>query len=219
LQLQWASAHVFDPQSGAEIPGAEIDGGPLDDAAVRATVALAVGDASVPLPWDKAACGVPAYCITFPMPPPSQSSYAVTTTLAGSQYPSDAGSAQWNLTADPPSFVGAITSPEAGIALQGSSSGGAADLQVTWVPEPADFVTVTLFEDQTPSGPTSTWTTVYASPAPQDPSTTEAVIPGQDVADAGDYLLNVQYSKANCPSAADGCVVSSMVADTLFTVR
>jgi hypothetical protein len=37
--------------------------------------------------------------------------------------------------------------------------------------------------------------------------------------DAGAYLLNVAFAKANCPASADGCVLASAVAVSQFTAQ
>ncbi|HEV3191370.1 MAG TPA: hypothetical protein VGY54_12770, partial [Polyangiaceae bacterium] len=72
-KLDWASARVLDPATGSEIMGA--------DSGV--SVAIAIGDASVPLLWTPSAPS-PSFYVAFGGSLPAQPDYTVTTTWAPS---------------------------------------------------------------------------------------------------------------------------------------
>jgi hypothetical protein len=211
LQLQVAAAQVFDPGN--------------TDLIQNAGVAIGVGDASTNMPWlgepDGGDGGVGgAYQAEFPLPTPAQSSYTVTVS-----HPSF-GSAPttWQVVADPPSFDGTITSPmsgttvpvgrpDAGCGVDGGATGGG-DLNVTWSEQPqADYETLQLF----PS-PASGATAAYSS-QPKEFDETSDCIPGAKIQRPGSYILNVAYSKTNCPFTADGCVYSDAVAVAAITAQ
>jgi hypothetical protein len=115
-QVNGASAHVYDPMTGAELTNAAVN--------------LSVGGASVPMPWDPLA-RVPSYRVTFDAGIPAQPAYTVSTSAW------DAGAA---LVAAEPTFTGAITLPEAGASVATGA------LAVDFMPEPeADFEIVEVF--------------------------------------------------------------------------
>ena len=201
---------------GATARLAEVMGG-------SSTVSLLVGNSEQTMPYDLAA---QAYTVTFAQPPvlAAQPTYRIT-----SSSPS-ASTANWQLVADPPTFTGTITQPPPGAVLPAGEA-----ICVTWTQEPADYVAVELFKRDS----RGSWISIYNSspPEPADvPATsscdgggasagaTALTIPGvlEDGGVgtlAGSYLLNVSFTKANCPATADGCVHSSTVANELFTVQ
>jgi hypothetical protein len=190
MQLQWVLAHVFDPATGDEI--------------VRsATVSIVAGGSPQTIPWSAAdAGGVNGYFRQFAPPPPAQASYTVSVSAPQlGQAP-----ATFQLVADVPAFDGAIVAPDGGAPVDAGQP-----LSVTWAAEPqADYEVVQIF---TSSGLAS----VYVSPQPDPPDqTTETIVPGLD---AGSYLLNVSYSKTNCPATADGCVQANTVSAGAFAAQ
>jgi hypothetical protein len=202
LAIRSARAHVFDPSSGSEILG-------------TASVAITVGGVTLPMPWDS---GELAYFLELSTPLLAQANYTVTT----SDPSLDAGTASWLLIADPPLFDGEITLPVTG---SGSVPVGQ-PLVVTWTPEPADYVSLELFENEG-AGDAASWQITYPSPGappPGAPPLTLAPdagttsIPGSSLATAGAYLLNLAYSKSNCPVTADGCVSAAAIAAATFNV-
>ncbi len=207
LALQSVRAHVYDPASGSEIP-------------VTASVAITVDGMSIPLPWDSTAY---AYFLELSPPLPAETSYTVTM----SDPSLDGGLTSWRLVADPPSFDGEITSPVTEVADSGTLPAGQ-PLVVTWTPEPADYVSLQLFENEI-EGDAASWQITYPPPpgtlAPSmqppltfAPDASTATIPGASLSTAGAYLLNVAYSKSNCPVTADGCVSAAAIAAATFAV-
>jgi hypothetical protein len=171
--------------------GAEITSG--------ATVTLSNGDASTPLaPTVLAPDPTPVWFAALAQP--AQPTYTVT-----AQHPAFDGGIVLQLVADPPAFDGTITSADAG-------ANGA--LHVVWSPEPqAGYETVTVYPETADGGIVGT--AVFASPTP-DPAgqTSETTGP----LEAGTYVVNVAYTRANCPSSAGGCVQAATVAATTTTV-
>lgn len=196
MSISWARAHLFDPATGSEITG----GG---------SVALQIGDASTPLPWDTTSA---AYVYTFPEPPPAQPTYTFTT-----QASADAGVATWELVANPPDVDGGITAPTAGAAVSGS-----APISVGWTPEPVDYVSLELFQnDGTPDA--AVWNLVY--PAANDESAAiHSAVEGTGTISVdggfapGQYVLNVDYENSSCPATSDGCVAAASAAAENLTL-
>ncbi len=190
---QWASAHVFDPSSGSELEGS-------------AQVGVSIGGTPVGLPWvaaDAGAAGASSYFVQFSPPPAAQATYTLVTTAPGL----GSGAATWTLRADPPSFDGVIATPTDGATVPVGTA-----LSVTWNPEPsADYELTEVFQK---SG--AAWKSTYTSPQPNDSTVTSETIPNLP---AGQYLLNVALTKANCPPAADGCVLAAAIAAVEFTVQ
>jgi hypothetical protein len=207
-KLDWASARVLDPATGRELMG--------DDSGV--SVAIAIGDASIPMLW-KPNAPSPSFYVAFGGSPPAQPDYIVTTTWPPSF---DAGPTTSLLSAAPPDFAGAVTSPspDASVAANGS-------LDVAWTAQPqADYEIVEVFEKLATDGGPAPWGLTYVSPKPESPGSMGVHIGGDDdsgsdagtpLPGAGRYLINVFYTKANCPPSKDGCVYATTVADTIFS--
>jgi hypothetical protein len=207
LQLVSATARVFDPTTGVEI----IDGG--------ATVSIAVGDASVSLPWNGIASDSQEYGLQPSPPLPAQPTYVVSV----STLPDAGAPSQWNVIADPPLFDGKILSLGAGGAPDAAVDATVSaeqPLAPTWSPPPAtmgamsaDYMLVELFESQADAG---TYALQYQSPNPESPETTQENIAGSFLPDPAPYLLDVAYVKAHCDITAAGCVHASAVAAVTF---
>jgi hypothetical protein len=194
--VDWASARVFDPSTGAAL--------------ADAGVSIAIGATSVPMPW--VATSKPgAYFVTFAPQTPAQSSYTITASdpaLGG-------GVRTWGLVPDPPAFAAAITAP-----ADGTSVPTTAPVTVEWQAQSsADFEFLSLFQQ----GDGGAWLPLYSSPGPLRPDVSQALLPtlgaGGRQLDPGAYLVDVSYAKANCPSSADGCVLARSVASARFTAR
>jgi len=192
MQLQWVLAHVFDPTTGAEIKGPATAGG--------ATVSILVGGTSQAIPWSGPDGGVGAYFFQFASAPAAQASYMVSVTSptqAVGTYP---------LVAEVPAFDGTVVSPDGGAPVDAN-----APLPVVWTPEPqADYEVVQIFQS-------SGFASVYVSPQPDPPDSVQETV--QAGVAAGRYLLNVSYSKTNCPLTASGCVQANTVAAANFTAE
>jgi hypothetical protein len=196
MTVSWARAHVFDPSTGSEITGG-------------ASVAIDVGDASTPLPWDMASG---AYIYDFADPPPAQPTYTFTTQTSDAAAPMT-----WQLVANPPDVSGAITAPDAGASLSGGGP-----ITVGWTPEPVDYVSLELFQnDGTPDA--AAWNLVYpvandegdAIHAPGEAMGTIGIDGGFAT---GQYLLNVDFENSSCPPTADGCVAAASAAAERFSI-
>jgi hypothetical protein len=193
-QVQWASAHVFDPSLGEEL--------------LTAQVSVDIGGASTAMPWQSAEAGLGAssYWVEFAQSPAAQPSYSVLTAdpALGSR------PVAWTLLADPPSFEGSITSP-----ADGATVAASAPLAVTWAAVPdADFELTELFV----RSDAGAWAGAYTSPQPNDATLATETIPAAALP-PGHYLLNLAFAKANCPVAADGCVLASAIAAVQFTAQ
>jgi hypothetical protein len=171
------------------------------DAVIDASVSITVGDASVPLPWAPGG-DPPSYRATFEAGTPAQATYTV-------------WSSSWDgaarIVAPTPSPVGAITSPAAGATIE--DDGGT--LGIDWALEPSDFEVVELFA-QSDGG----WTPTYVSPTAIPPgvdNTGSLSSQGVDL-DAGTYLVNVVYVRANCVATGGGCVQAGSIAAESFTL-
>jgi hypothetical protein len=165
------------------------------------SVAVEIGDASIPLPYSSMQMG---YFLQLASPLPAQALYTVLTAPL-----SDASSpVSWTLSSNPPATAGTLVLP----APNAQVSAGQ-DLQVTWSSgAEADYVSVTLF--RTVAGG---YAVAYsASSVPLD--TTIVSVPAVDIV-AGSYLLNVGFVRANCPPERDGCVHSSRVVSQQLTAQ
>jgi hypothetical protein len=195
FEVYSAEALVFDPTSGAPITGS-------------ASVAIKIGNTVTPMPWAAAAGGTMAYIVEFPRAsmPTAEAAYTITTSAAALG-PSPVS---WQLAAAPPAFTGSIMSP-ANLATVTHGQ----PLPVRWPAQPAaDYVVVELFNQVM-----GQWSPIYESPLPDGPDVTTETIPASKVAAAGPYLLNVDFSTASCPPAADGCVLSSTAAEAQVTAQ
>jgi hypothetical protein len=191
-QVQWASAHVFDPSLGSEI-------------ANRAVVSAVIGGAPTAMPWVVPQVGSPSYFVEFSPPPAAQPSYTILT--ADPSF--GAKPVAWNLVAAPPSFDGTITAPADGATVSANTP-----LVVSWGAQPAaDFILTELFQ-RVDGG----WIQPYTSPQPNDSSVTSETIPKGTLI-PGQYLLNVAFASASCPATADGCVLASSIAVAQFTAQ
>jgi hypothetical protein len=189
LAVDYALAHVFDPATGGEVSGA--------------AVSLAVGASSTTLPWTATLPGNAGagYFATFSSPPAAQPTYTVTIT-----YPAGSPPVPYELVADPPAFDGTVT------ATPTSSSA----VNVSWSSEPqADYEVVEVYRSQGDAGYDPT--PAYISALPDSPDAASETIDG-GVLEAGKYLVNVAYAKANCPADAAGCVIAESVAGQTVTV-
>jgi hypothetical protein len=192
MQLDWVLARLFDPATGSEITSG-----------AQAAVTVG-GSAGVTTPLAVTALGSAGqhYYVAFSQPPAAQPTYVVT-----ASHPAfgDAG-LSLGLVADPPAFDGTITFPDGGTA--------SSPVTVTWTAEPlADFEAVALYAVQDgglASAP------AFVSPQPNPPDQTSETV---GAVEAGTYLVNVAYTKANCPADAGSCVQAAAVAATTVTVR
>jgi hypothetical protein len=116
LQVQWASARVYDPKSGRA----------LSDA----TVTLRAGPANVPMPLQDVAGSKLHYAT--PKDLGGGTSFEMETTHAAL-----GGSLTWRLSAEPPTFDVAVHAPAGGAKLPRS-----APFEVRWAPQPASSYTV-----------------------------------------------------------------------------
>jgi hypothetical protein len=153
------------------------------------------------MPWGPDLSGQPSYFVQFATPPPAQSSYVITTAIAG-EAPST-----WQLQATEPTFDGAVTSPANGAMVSAN-----APLAVTWPAQPlADYELTELFAR---SG--GAWAQSYTSQQPLESAAAGETIP---IGAPGAYLLNVIFAKASCPPSADGCVFANAVATAQLTAQ
>jgi hypothetical protein len=191
--VAWASAHVFDPTTGAEI----LSG---------ANVSVVVNGAPTPMPFMPDMTGKGRYYVTFSPPVAAAASYQIT--VAHPSFGSTPVSFQ--LAADPPTFDTTLTTPASG----GSIHVGQAFL-VSWPAQPTvDYELLELFFKQG-----STYQSVYAAGALDGPDVLMDTIPAGAVANPGTYLLNVAFAKANCPASADGCVYGNTVGSAQLTAQ
>jgi hypothetical protein len=194
MQVQWASAEVFDPATG--------------DKLMDAQVAITAGGTTTPMPWGQDLSGHAAYFVQFATPPAAQATYTVTTSSSAL----GASPITWSLTADPPAFDGSITAPASGATVPVGKA-----LTVSWSAQPSDFEQVELFFGG--SGAGGPWMGAWSSASPDAQDTTQEPVPGSALGQAGAYLLNVAYTKASCPLTADGCVYASAVASEQLTAK
>jgi hypothetical protein len=171
-------------------------GAPITDA----SVSVGVGDASVTMPALDGGTLAPAYFVQFGSPPQAQPTYVVTANSAAF----DAGSISATLVASIDTIDAAPPVVDA----------GNAGLTVSWQEDPqADYEVVDLFAAMGDAGWVST--PVFTSPAGLPPDQTSEQVPALD---AGSYLVNVSYTKANCVPDA-GCVQAATVAATTVTIN
>jgi hypothetical protein len=172
-----------------------------------ASVSVLIGSTPTAMPYNST---MSLYYVQLAPNVPAQPTYQLTTSLMPGQ--------PLSLVADPPQFAVAITSPSPAATVPSKT-----DLRVTWALQPAaDYELVDLFW-QMPSVTTN----VYSSPQPRAQDVTQELIPGGPddagkpgpLANPGTYLLNVAFTKANCPAVADGCVHASTVANEQLTVQ
>jgi hypothetical protein len=189
--LDWVLARLYDPKTGAPI---------ASDAQVSVNAGMD-GGATDLAPTVLSPGTAPVYYVAFAQPPAAQGAYTIT---ASHPAYGDAGIVL-HLVADPPTFDGTITSADAG-------ADGA--VTVRWTAEPqASYEVVSLFAEDSEGGLATT--AAYSSQAPllngQTSVTTGPLHPGT-------YLVNVAYTKANCPLGAGGCVQAAAVAAATTTV-
>ncbi|MGH7440782.1 MAG: hypothetical protein ACRENE_34255 [Polyangiaceae bacterium] len=182
MALDWVIARIFDPRSGVEITSG-------------AKVEVLVGDASTPLtPTVLAPDPTPVWYAAFAPPVAARPTYTVT-----ASHPAFDGGLVLPLVADPPSFDGTIASVDAG-------ANGI--VNVVWAPgPPGEYETLELYPE-TPDGGVVT-TPVYMVSSPGSLTATSGVT---SPLAAGAYLVNVAYTRANCPADAGGCVQAATVA-------
>ncbi len=202
MQFRYASAHVFDPGTGAEIT----DG--------TAIVAIAVGGSSLPMPWDARAM---VYDVE-----PSASLDAPPTYQVTVIHPAfGSAPAVWQLVGNTTTLDGGITAPPAGALVD-----TAGPLEIDWDPAPAaDYVQVDIFgqagADAGAPDAGVTWApaALYSSPTPETGSVGREIVPAGTFTQPGAALINVVYSYATCPGMADGCVYSGTVAAETITLE
>jgi hypothetical protein len=189
--LAWASAHLFDPASGAEV--------------TRGTVSFHAGGKSYPMPYATNAGGAQSfYADLQPLGVAGGTSFTITTS-----YPELGSSpATWNLVGQPATFAGAITSPTGSVPAD-------EPLTVTWQAQPmASYSQTELFLQEG-----TKFVQKYSSATVDSPDVTRETIPAADLATSGMYLLNEDYATATCPASADGCVYNLSTAALNLTVK
>jgi hypothetical protein len=188
--LAWASAHLYDPASGAEL--------------TSGTVSLTANSKSYPMPYTTNAGGTMSFYATLPAGIAGGTSFAVVTSAP------ELGSTPmtWTLVGDPATFAGSITSPMGAAPTN-------APLTVTWTAEPMASYSVTELFIQNGSNFVST----YTSPTVNAPDVTTETIPASALTTSGAYLLNESYANATCPATADGCVYNVSTAAENVTVN
>jgi hypothetical protein len=186
--LEWASAHVFDPTTGFELA----DG---------ANVEVLVNGAPTPMPF-MPVNGKGRYYVTFSPPVAAASSYQVTVA-----HPSFGSTpVMFQLTADPPTFDAALTTPASGSNVTVNQA-----FLVSWPAQPSvDYELLELFQGKQPT---------YVAAALDGPDILMDTVPRSGVANPGMYNLNVAFAKASCPAQADGCVYCNTVASALLTAQ
>lgn len=196
FEVDWASAHVFDPSSGAELQNG------------AASVAIDVAGSPTPMPWTSTG-GQNLYFVEFPKPPAAQASYTIT--ASGQAFGSTPAS--WTLVPSPPTFTPTITAPANDAVVTASQP-----LTVSWPAQAgADYVSVGLFElVDGGAAPVMPQDGGAAAPAELSPDTTSTTLslPG-----SGTYLIDVYFTTAACPTTSDGCVLSSAVAAAQITAQ
>jgi hypothetical protein len=191
LALSWASAHVYDPGSGAELQDAK--------------VTLHADAQTLDMPLSVNLSGQKSY---FVQPPKGAAPAALSIDVAHATFP---GGASFTLAAQAPDFDPAVTQP----ADQATVTLGQ-PLDVTWAASPsAAYSIVELFAPQTGGG----FVALYASDAPRPTSVTKETIPGSALVLPGTYLLNVQMARPTCPTTADGCVYNASTAAVNLTAK
>jgi hypothetical protein len=190
--LAWASAHLFDPTTGAEV--------------TEGSVTLAAGGeaAPVPMPYTSNAGGTKSFYAALPAGTMGGTSFAITTSYTEL----GASPVTWKLAGEPATFQGAITGPSSSVPAN-------QPLPVTWVAVPMASYSVTeLFVAQG-----SSFVSTYVSPVVNAPNVTTETIPASALGAPGSYLLNESYANATCPATADGCVYNVSTAAMNLTVN
>jgi hypothetical protein len=188
--LAWASAHLYDPMTGAEL--------------TEGTVSLTAGSQSYPMPYTTNAGGTMSFYAALPTGIPGGTSFAIVTSAPAL----GATPMTWTLVGDPATFAGSITSPS-------GTAGVNMPLTVTWTAEPMSSYSVTeLFQQKG-----SSFVSTYVSPTVNAPDVTTETIPASALPTAGAYLLNESYANATCPATADGCVYNVSTAAESLTVN
>jgi hypothetical protein len=191
LSFEWASAHVFDPASGAEL--------------TDATVTLSAGGQQLAMPYGTNISGGQSYFVQPSSSVPAAATYTLQVTD-----PIFSAAQTWQLVAAPPSYQAGMVAP-----LDGAKIPVGQALAVSWQPEPAsDYAVVELFQQQG-----SSYASRYTSPLADGPDVTQETIPGTALAQAGTYLLNVQVARASCPVTADGCVYGASITGGTLTAQ
>ncbi len=191
LALSWASAHVYDPGTAAEL---------LD-----AKVTLHADAQALDMPFTTNLSGQKSYFVQLTT---KSAPAAIGIDVAHASF---VGGATYSLAPETPDFDPAIAQPadQAQIAI-------GQPLDVTWTASPrAAYAIVELFA----AAPGGGFTALYASDAPRLPTVTKETIPASKLTAAGMYLLNVQMSRPSCPTTADGCVYNASTAAVNLTAK
>jgi hypothetical protein len=192
LALSWASAHVYDPNTAAELTDAK--------------VTLHADTQTLDMPFATNLAGQKSYFVQLAKGASAPASLGID--VAHTSFP---GGASFTLASEVPDFDPAVTQP----ADQAQIAAGQ-PLGVTWTASTrAAYAIVELFAPNAGGG----FDAKYASDAPRPPSVTTETIPGSAVAAAGVYLLNVQMSRPSCPPTADGCVYNASTAAVNLTAK
>jgi hypothetical protein len=110
--LTWASAHLFDPSSGAEL--------------TAATVSLTANGTSYPMPFGVGAGGTKSFNVSLPEGVPGGTSFTITTSYAELK----GSPVTWTLVGEPATFGGGIVSPTGTVPANEA-------LTVTWQAQPS----------------------------------------------------------------------------------
>ncbi len=185
LALSWASAHVYDPGSAAELTNAK--------------VTLHAGAQALDMPFSTNLSGQMSYFAQLGGGAPAPTALGIDVA-----HPSFAGGASFTLAAETPDFDPAVTLP----ADQAQVPAGQ-PLDVVWTANPRSaYAIVELFAPKAGGG----FEARYASDAPRAPAVAKETLPASALATPGMYLLNVQMSRPSCPTTADGCVYNASTA-------
>ena len=191
LALSWASAHVYDPNTAAELTDAK--------------VTLHADTQALDMPFATNLAGQKSYFVQLTKGPAPTS---LGIDVAHTSFP---GGASFTLAAEVPDFDPAVTAP----ADQAQIAAGQ-PLPVAWTANPhAAYAIVELFATNAAGG----FDARYASDAPRGPAVASETIPGSALAAPGAYLLNVQMSRPSCPTTADGCVYNASTAAVNLTAK
>lgn len=175
-------------------------------------VSISIGGSSNALAWSDA---TKEYLLQFSPPPAAQAAYEMATS------PPSNNISTWNLVGDPRSFSVSITAPATTQPSGTATVPANQDLTVSWALQlAADYVEVEVFQ-QTGTDPQGSpiWGSPVHKPQILSPDVGQEVVKASEIATAGNYLLNVAFTRANCPPTDDGCVHASTVANELLTVK
>jgi hypothetical protein len=191
LALSWASAHVYDPNTAAEVTDAK--------------VTLHADTQALDMPFATNLSGQKSYFVQLGK---GSAPATLGIDVAHASFP---GGASFTLASEVPDFDPAVTQP----ADQAQIAAGQ-PLDVVWTANPqAAYAIVELFAPNAAGG----FDARYASDAPRAPSLTKETIPASALTSPGTYLLNVQMSRPSCPATADGCVYNASTAAVNLTVK